>query len=53
MYVKCNTWILCPIWIKNVKDLTKDIKKLTSLKYLSEYEFAIKETYDELFTIET
>ena len=53
MHVKCNTWILCPIRIQNVKNLTKDVKKLTSLKYLSEYEFAIKETYDELFTIET
>ena len=32
-----------------VKDLTTDIKKPTSLKYLNEYEVAIQEAFDELF----
>ena len=36
-----------------VKDLTTDIKSLTSLKYLNEYEIAIQEVFDELFAIET
>ena len=36
-----------------VKDLTTDIKSLTSLKYLNEYEIAIQEAFDELFAIET
>ena len=36
-----------------VKDLTTDIKNLTSLKYLSEYEVAIQEAFDKLFATET
>ena len=32
-----------------VKDLTTDIKNLTSLKYLNEYEVVIQEAFDELF----
>ncbi|KAJ9691579.1 hypothetical protein PVL29_013691 [Vitis rotundifolia] len=36
-----------------VKDLTTDIKNLTSLKYLNEYEVAIQEAFDELFATET
>ena len=36
-----------------VKDLTTDIKNLTSLKYLNEYEIAIQEAFDELFAAET
>ena len=36
-----------------VKDLTTDIKSLTSLKYLNEYKIAIQEVFDELFAIET
>ena len=32
-----------------VKDLTIDIKNLTSLKYLNEYEAVIQEAFDELF----
>ena len=32
-----------------VKDLTTDIKNLTSLKYLNEYEVAIQEVFDKLF----
>ena len=36
-----------------VKDLTTDIKNLTSLKYLNEYGVAIQEAFDELFAIET
>ena len=36
-----------------VKDLTRDIKNLTSLKYLSEYKVAIKESFDELFATKT
>ena len=36
-----------------VKDLTTNIKSLTSLKYLNEYEIAIQEAFDELFAIET
>ena len=32
-----------------VKDLTIDIKNLTSLKYLNEYEVVIQEAFDELF----
>ena len=32
-----------------VKDLTTNIKNLTSLKYLNEYEVAIQEAFDELF----
>ena len=35
-----------------VKDLTIDIKNLTSLKYLHEYEVAIQKALDELFSIE-
>ena len=35
-----------------VKDLTTDIKNLTSLKYLHEYEVAIQKALDELFSIE-
>ena len=35
-----------------VKDLTTDIKNLTSLKYLNEYEVAIQEAFDELFAID-
>ena len=36
-----------------IKNLTKDIMNLVSLKYLYEYENTIKETYKELFDIET
>ena len=36
-----------------VKDLTIDIKNLTSLKYLNEEEIAIQESFDELFATET
>ena len=36
-----------------VKDLTINIKNLTSLKYLNEYEIAIQEAFDELFAAET
>ena len=36
-----------------IKDLTRDIKNLTSLKYLSEYDVAIKESFDELFATKT
>ena len=36
-----------------VKDLTIDIKNLTSLKYLNEYEIAIQEAFDELFATKT
>ena len=36
-----------------VKDLTRDIKNLTSLKYLSEYKIAIKESFDKLFATKT
>ena len=36
-----------------IKNLTKDIKNLVSLKYLCEYENTINETYKELFDIET
>ena len=36
-----------------VKNLTKDIQNLVSLKYLCEYENTIKETYEEYFNIET
>ena len=36
-----------------IKDLTRDIKNLTSLKYLSEYKVAIKESFDELFSTKT
>ena len=36
-----------------VKDLTTDIKNLTSLKYLNEYKIAIQEAFDELFATET
>ena len=36
-----------------VKDLTIDIKNLTSLKYLNEYEVAIQEAFDELFATKT
>ena len=36
-----------------VKDLTTDIKSLTSLKYLNEYEIVIQKAFDELFAIET
>ena len=32
-----------------VKDLTIDIKNLTSLKYLNEYEVVIQEAFNELF----
>ena len=35
-----------------VKNLTKDIQKLLSLKYLCEYENTIKETYEEYFNTE-
>ena len=35
-----------------IKNLTKDIKNLVSLKYMCEYENTIKETYNELFDIE-
>lgn len=38
---------------QSVKDLTRDIRKLTSLKYLSKYESAIKKNYDELFITKT
>ena len=37
----------------NIKNLTKDIQNFVSLKYLCEYENTIKETYEELFDIET
>ena len=37
----------------NVKNLTKDIQNLVSLKYLCEYETTIKETYEEYFSTET
>ena len=36
-----------------VKDLTIDIKNLTSLKYLNEGEIAIQESFDKLFATET
>ena len=36
-----------------VKDLTTDIKNLTSLKYLNEYEVTIQEAFDELFATKT
>ena len=36
-----------------VKNLTKDIQNLVSLKYLWEYETTIKETYEEYFDTET
>ena len=36
-----------------VKDLTTNIKNLTSLKYLNEYDVAIQEAFDELFSTET
>ena len=36
-----------------VKNLTKDIQNLVSLKYLCEYENTIKETYEEYFNTET
>ena len=36
-----------------VKNLTKDIQKLVSLKYLYEYENTIKETYEEYFNTKT
>ena len=36
-----------------VKDLTTDIKNLTSLKYLNKYEVAIQEAFDELFATKT
>ena len=37
----------------SIKNLTKDIKNLFSLKYLCEYENTIKETYKELFDTKT
>ena len=37
----------------NIKNLTKDIKNLVSLKYLCEYENTIKETFEEPFDTET
>ena len=36
-----------------VKDLTINIKNLTSLKYLNEYKIAIQEAFDEVFAVET
>ena len=36
-----------------IKNLTKDIQNLISLKYLCEYEITIKETYEEYFNTET
>ena len=36
-----------------VKNLTKDIQNLVSLKYLCENENTIKETYEEYFNTET
>ena len=36
-----------------VKDLTTDIKNLTSLKYLNKYEIAIQEAFDKLFASKT
>ena len=36
-----------------IKNLTKDIQNLVSLKYLCEYETTIKETYEEYFSTET
>ena len=36
-----------------IKNLNKDIQNLVSLKYLCEYETTIKETYEELFNLET
>ena len=36
-----------------VKNFTKDIQNLVSLKYLCEYENTIKETYEEYFNTET
>ena len=36
-----------------VKDLTTDIKNLTSLKYLNEYEVTIQKAFDKLFATET
>ena len=36
-----------------VNNLTTDIKNLTSLKYLNEYEVAVQEAFDELFATET
>ena len=35
------------------KNLTKDIQNLVSLKHLCKYENNIKETYEELFNLET
>ena len=36
-----------------VKNLTKDIQNLVSIKYLFEYKNTIKETYEEYFNTET
>ena len=36
-----------------IKNLTKDIQSLVSLKYLCEYENTIKKTYEEFFDTET
>ena len=36
-----------------IKNLTKDIKNLVSLKYLYGYENTIKETYEECFDTKT
>ena len=36
-----------------IKNLTKDIQNIVSLKYLCEYETTIKETYEEYFNTET
>ena len=36
-----------------IKNLTKYIQNLVFLKYLCEYKITIKETYEELFDIET
>ena len=37
----------------NIKNLTKDIQNIVSLKYLCEYENTIKETYEEFVDTET
>ena len=36
-----------------IKNLTKNIQNLVSIKYLCEYENTIKETYEEFFDTET
>ena len=43
----------CILLRQLVKNSIKYTKKLTSLKYLSEYELAINKTYNGLFIIKT